>query len=700
MTNSLFLDHDRKNKLTFEKIAMPVRLSESPDNWQREIAGEIYKQLPFLGDYAVNVMLDRVEPQRGYAMGSVEVSNRSMSPEPDQQKLPRVRIPIIVKDRLMAPLDTFMDDGGVYPLTESRLREKLFRTETFEISERKPTDKSMMDQLYPPFRTNHGMGSSGSDMIGKYAHDAEAARRSAVARTKAEAAANPTYYGDGGKEAAVGGSLVEAISNTVSEKQAEDFLKQITSDEALTLQFSNNETLQKLAFRILSRQSPSVEKRAEALLESIKPTVVQFQKLASGNFLVKWANAGAFAPQSMEVSPGDANAMAGQDLSKMKPGQATTFGAEKAQAVSIVGGMTRVTEPGLYKALSVDGNQEIVGHVLPIIDLKMQPLELLLFASPKGYSVQDDIAGTRLPDQGAPPSGPIHQAQGDGAVIFASPENPSAFRALPPMTVQNTAQTPDGSFELHGTDAFGQQLTMVLAPGLQAVQEMGEGQYAVPAEAQWLPLTNLMMLSTTEDSENVGASQKMPSTVEVGSTGQGEFNMDGMPLSKVASSQKGFLKTADAVFLLTSMGLEPEVAEGVLKVAEERRVSFEKVKIAGLRNIVPIATLRAQMTKEAMPEIANFPYELRKNLIKEASVLDDADTADKVLATNFINPENVNMFSKYLPDFDQASMKLAEMLVAARLGLKPIDEGAVERAMHGVEEVIEGLKLLRQKQTA
>jgi len=71
-----------------------------------------------------------------------------------------------------------------------------------------------------------------------------------------------------------------------------------------------------------------------------------------------------------------------------------------------------------------------------------------------------------------------------------------------------------------------------------------------------------------------------------------------------------------------------------------------------------------------------------------------------VLATNFINPENINMFSKYLPDFDQAAMKLAEMLLAARLGLKPIDEGAVERAMHGLEDVIEGLKLLRQKQTA
>lgn len=691
MTMNLFLDKDRDNKLHFEKIAMPVRLSESPDNWQREIAGEVYKQLPYLGDYAVNVLLDRVDPTRGFAMGSVQVSNKSKAPAPDQKELPRVRIPIIVKDRLMASLDVFMDGNGVLPLTESRLREKLFRTDTFELSDRKPSDKSMMDQLYPPFRSGNGMGAGGFDAISKQANAAESGRRSAIARMKAEASANPDYV-TGSKEA----SLIEAIAPTITEKQAQSFLNELTENKALTLQASLNPSFQKMAFTILGTPRQDSTKTAEVLLEVIQPTVVQFQKLASGNFLVKWANADAFAPQSMQVPPADANAMAGQDLTKMQPGQTATFGTEKAKATSIIGGMTKVKDPGLYKVLTVNDNQEMVGHILPIIDLKMQPLDLLLFAGPKGYSVQDDIAGTRLPDQGAPPAGPIQEAQGDGALIFSSPDNPSAFRALPPMTVQNSAQTPDGTFELHGTDQYGQQITLVIAPGLQAVQQMGESEYAVPAEAQWLPLNNLIMLASAEDSDSIAAAQKSPSTVEIGSTGIGEFNMDGMPLAKTAKADRSFLKTAEATFLLVSMGLEPSVAEGVLKVAQSR--TSEKVKIAGLRSITPLASLRNQMIKKAMPEIANFPYHLRKDLVKEASVLDDADTADKVLATNFLNPDNINTFSKYLPDFDQTVGKLAEMLIAARLGLKPIDEGAVERAMHGIEDVIEGLKLLQQKQ--
>jgi hypothetical protein len=86
--------------------------------------------------------------------------------------------------------------------------------------------------------------------------------------------------------------------------------------------------------------------------------------------------------------------------------------------------------------------------------------------------------------------------------------------------------------------------------------------------------------------------------------------------------------------------------------------------------------------------------------VKEASAIDDADTTDKVLAMNFINPENIETFAKYLPELDQAAKKLAELLIGVRLGIGSVDEGAVERAMKGLERVIEGLKLLQQKVSA
>ena len=65
---------------------------------------------------------------------------------------------------------------------------------------------------------------------------------------------------------------------------------------------------------------------------------------------------------------------------------------------------------------------------------------------------------------------------------------------------------------------------------------------------------------------------------------------------------------------------------------------------------------------------------------------------------NFLNPENVSIFAGYLPELDGASQKLAEMLVATRMGMNQVDEGAVERAMKNLEEVIQGLKALQQKE--
>src|SRR4051812_49933167 len=126
---ALFLDQDLHP--VFEKLSASVKLSDNPDNWQREIASEVFKQLPYLADFAVNVVLDRVDPQRGYAFGSAEVSNQTDSPLPDQPES-SVHIPIIVRDRMMQPLDVMLDGKEAIPLNERRLREKLFRTDAFE----------------------------------------------------------------------------------------------------------------------------------------------------------------------------------------------------------------------------------------------------------------------------------------------------------------------------------------------------------------------------------------------------------------------------------------------------------------------------------------------------------------------------------------------------------------------------------------
>lgn len=708
MSSPLFLD--KTIKPTFQKIAMPVRLSESPEAWQRDIAGEIYKQLPYIGEYAVNVILDRVEAQRGYGFGSAHISNRTEAPMQQQEEMPSVRIPIVIRDYLMSPLDVFMDNAGVYPLTESRLREKLFRPETMEMSTRKPSDRNLSDQLYPPMRSNYGMNSMTGGDMGKMANDAEAARRAYISRMRSEAAANNTHIA--GEKCA---TLLETIAPTIGERAVTDFIDKIANDRELALLAVQNETFQKLAMTIATASSAPVEKTASALVDSIKPTIVQFEKLASGDVRVKWANAQAFAPQEDVVSPQTAAGM-GADTASMKPGDTVTVSSEKAQKQSLDEPVyVKVEQFGKYCVKDADSNGEHCGWVIPVVDLENHPLEFFVFLSGNAgpmfaqgetapptapgntptqvWAAQDEIAGK--PQGGnneefaAEVLGQPSQPQGSG--MFVSPQGQCC---LLPMTIQNGMQG-----GLMGETMFGEPVTLQMVPGLQRVEMMGEGVYGIPAELQWVPLPGdpVFLAKSPLDVQNTQEAQQAPNQMQVGATGQGEFSLQGQPLAKVAKDQRTFVKRAQAEFLLVAAGLSPADAKATLDKAER---SDNWVKCAG-RAITPLAHLHRDMVKQAQSYIEGLNLDdLRQDLIKEATIIEDSDTADKVLSMNFINPENIGMFAKFLPELDGAAKKLAELLLGVRLGIGSVDEGAVERAMKGLEVVIEGLKMLQQKATA
>lgn len=709
----LFLD--RIHKPTFQKLAMPVRLSQSPETWQRDIAGEIYKQLPYIGDYAVNVILDRVDAQRGYGFGSIHVSNKTDAPMPDQEDQVSVRIPVIIRDYMMAPLDVFMDGEGVYPLTETRLREKLFRPEPLELSTRKPTDKGLVDQLYPPMRSNYGMGALGGDAagggMGKYANEAEMARRSRIAQMHAEANANPIHIA-GIKSA----SLIEAIANTLSEQDKDQLVYKIANDTQLKVAALKNLSFQKLAMVIASAKPPNIIKTAEALVDSIKPNVVQFEKLATGEFRVKWANSNAFAPQEGVVPAKDASQMAGGDLSQMQPGSTVTLSSEKAKKQSLNEPVyVKIDHFGKYCVQDMNSNQELSGWVIPIVDLEMQPMEMYVFidpgsgmgdptvqingGNPGSWSVQDEIAGK--PDTGTAEinSSLLEANQGaqpQGTGFFFSPEGQCC---LLPMTIQTGMQDPNGTAGLMGETMFGEPVQLQRVSGLQQVQMVSEGVYGIPDNLMWISLPGepTFLAKDPLDIETTQQAQQAPNQVQIGSTGQNEFSMQGQPLAKVAQDKKQFIKRAQAEFLLVAMGVDPIETRSLLKKAES---SASWVNCTVARPLVSLASVHAEMIKKATRTLLDFPYHLRQDLIKEASVIDDADTTDKVLAMNFINPENIDTFSKYLPELDEASKKLAELLIGVRLGVGSVDEGAVERAMKGLEAVIDGLKLLQQKTTA
>ena len=656
-TTPLFLDDDAK--ISFEKLGMSIKLSDNVDNWQREISSEIYKHLPYLDEYSVNVLLQRVSPERGYAFGSAQIMAKKDTP---QKEGPTALIPLIVADRLLKPMDVFMFEGKAYPLSEDRLRDALFDGRTFETSGRKPVDQGMADQLHPPTRTNYGSGggvttgaAAGGAGFGKFA------------------------------------SLCEAIAPTISDADADALVEKIASDHQLKAALNTNEAFCKLAKTMVSGERVSAVKTASVLVQSIKPTVVQFTKLADGNFKVKWANAEAFAPQEQTATPQEAGEMAGSDqMQGMEPDQSVTVGTGAAEKSLDEPVPAEVKEFGQYQVQSEDG-QTKTGWVIPTIDFDMNDMPLMLFTDGESYSLQDEVVGIRMGDsaEGIPEGAP----QGDGAFFHVKPDGKVV--ATLPITIKNQSQGPDGGLTHMCETAMGEEIQLTVTPGLQQIQPMGEGSYGIPDTMRFTPLTQAVHLTQTpEMAGQIKEARLNPRRGYIASTGEGEYHLRGMPFSKLASDQTHWLNKNAAEFLLVSAGMTQPAARVKLAEADGGNLA----SLDGLNTIIPLSDIHRESIKEASVMLQDYPEAFSRDTVKIAAALEDSETADKILAMNFLNPQNVAIFASYLPQLDESAQKLAEMLMAARMGMGQLDEGSLERAMKNLEEVIQSLKGLEQKQ--
>jgi len=715
-TSNLFLD----GTLHFEgeeKLAgMLTRMGDNIDNWPQELTQEAYKQCPYLSDFESNVILDKVDEQKGFAYGSIEIRPKSSMTQEEQHtsQLDKVHIPIVIKENMLSPLDVFIHGKAFQNLTEGRLRSALFRPETMDAARTRPYDPSMVHDLQPPIRAGYGGFGSGGVKMGS-----------------AEMESIP---------------LLPQLHGRVKPSHVERIKEACTDLTLQTYITSGNEGVL-AAFNSALQLTPTDRtKTASVLRDAIPPRVVQFQKLANGNVLVKWANPEMYAPESEEMDPGMAGELSGEeDLSGMLEGDGTMTASPDAPVKETMEAEEiRVADSfGLWKVQDSQGN-EMIGWVFPkLLSMKMQPLPLSLFTNGSQHCVQEHIAGEIAGKSTDLPKG---QPRGYGCLYFVDHGTAKAFV---PMNVGSTARGPDGLVRFMATDDLGEQCNFYFSEDLKTVVQTGEGEYGVPAHVKWMSLrgkcelvaepmafhktaglTEKQLRLNKERNEKakserpkilakMKAEGRKPSRLEnihgrtpgeqeafgkkasrfVGSAelvgDKDVFTWRGPAVAKLASSQTKFINRADAEFLGVAMGLDPSFCkESLTKAAGGELMSF-----LGLKMITPIrekmaaaqATVREELSK-LDPPIHNY------FLAKEAAVLEDALTADKILGLGFLNAENISTFVDMLPQLETTASTLAEMLIAVRLGLKDIPEVAVERMLSAIEDVIRGLRSLQQKE--
>lgn len=659
MEQSLFID----STLTFEKVAAEAALPEDPNVWPNEILQELYRQVPYISDFDPHVVMDRVDAERGFAFGHVEVVNKSeiqRGVDPQAQAaagIKQARIPIIVKNRKLQPFDILVtEDSKMLPLTETRLRQAVFRPQAFDVTSQTPGDMSMIGQLYPPYRQNYGFGGGGATMgVGM------------------------------GKQ---GSALLSAILPTIHPKDYSGLFDKLASQQ-LQAAYVANAPGTAPALVTLSKYVPLDEMKIAASIYGDAPAdVVQVAHIDDG-YAVKRANHNMWAPFTEAWDRGRVVRAFGEkvalaaDLNGSVTMAEGTMGAEMPEADT----PDLIKEFGVYKVQDEKG-RHLIGYVFPnLIDTDGQALPICLFTNGSQAAVQGEIAGVNI---------------GGGASLFEGhPRGHGAFyQVLPngraqctiPLTIQ-ASLTDQGEESMSAETYDGRPVTVLIQPNIEVVTEGGDGHMLIPTSMRWLPLSEAETVTLVEDPtgfQKAASAKSSIFSVEIRSGGEDSFSISGLPLEKVAYEDKNFLDFDKALFLLAGLGVEPSFGVTKLSMAYG---SHSPVEVATSRALTPASEQIARSEKRASALDA-LVRELRVDLVKEAAIIPDPVAVDTVLSLGFINPENLQTFISYLPKIDESQSKLCELLVAARLGMRDLPVSALEKAIRATEEVIDGLHVI------
>lgn len=170
MSKNLFLPEVDPHAF-FEKQASIGKVPDDEKNWPSYILSMLHEQLPFLSNFSVNIMIQRMEPEAGFAFGYALILGKSDPRVSTESKNVEngIKIPIIVADRQLQPFHTFEINGKVMPLTPERVEAAMMNPTMFDGPATRPaTQKSLVDQLYPPYQQRQGFGltNTGTNMGG------------------------------------------------------------------------------------------------------------------------------------------------------------------------------------------------------------------------------------------------------------------------------------------------------------------------------------------------------------------------------------------------------------------------------------------------------------------------------------------------------------------------------------------------------
>lgn len=642
-----------------EKRASATRLEKDPEEWPGEIVSEAYRQLPYIAAFETDLEMQRVDGARGYAVGRLLVYPAKLQKEAAAQQKRLVALPVIVRDREMAPLDVYQHQEGWHPLVEQRVQEILHTPATFS----------------RPAPVGTFQGTDLSSQIDPGAMDRYAAQ---------------PYE----KTA----SVFQAALGTFRAEDTEAFKARLREDTTLRVAYTSVPDLRAATEALVGHKEVTASALRSRRAAETPPTVVQFVEDGTG-YIMKSANHKAFKATAQRVTRFDAEKVLTKEaMQRLKARGRVTFvvdpvvngeGVEKtAQEVNRVGAWS-----------TWSGDRQLHGIAIPaMVSLDGQALDLQLFAGAGDHAMQEKVAGVFEGDVVLPEARPM----GEGVFVY---QRGAMGVATEPIVIQSrvTVGEKEKTAEYHGyRSTTGQRVVIEVVPGLKKIASAGPGRYAIPDTLRFLPLNGaLVEVAATPDLAETFELDKLAasSSVQLHCNSGGAYWVTG----ENAEAFRGCSFDAERVeFALGALGVHEKQARGFMeKAASDGRVAIPRTRLVGTEDAVK----EAMMVKVAAA-FHKVPA-LRVDLVREAAALAipsgkekvaaEKETVDAVLSLGFITPENVAVYIDYIPELEKVSGKLAEILVASRLGMDTVKENAARNALTQLSTVIDGLQTMQQQ---
>lgn len=654
------------NTKSMIKVSGKIPMGGNSEMWSNEALAALYKQHPYLGANEVNLQIDAHEPNLGAMIGSFIVTPPGSIRTTDNQAAgsgyntqidpaaKSLRIPVVINAGKLSGFDVFVSsDGKFRPLNEERFNAASAEDPTY----------------YAASPADLAGGGGGGGMT-------------------PDVPTEGPMYGRRSAQGA-GATKLASLMRGVGAEDVNRFADSLPTDAET--QAAVGRVPQLVATMIKMAGLVTVPR-----LKVVAPTGFVMTKCAGGFEALSFCKTSGFTSATLPNSAGlSIPDLALQEL--MTPGGVVVVndggpGLEISQAVAA----EEIVDFGAYAVMTKSASLVDAVVFTDVRRVSGEKTGLKIAVSMSGATLQQDVVGVKLAHLVAPPISSISESSANGPGFFIVNDYVTT-----PVVVRSRISSPLGDSYMYQDDMG--------VPGLlkkanvNTVTHIRGNDYLVPMNTRFVSTTTgVKLVDSISSYTKLASVANSDRTMSVYFTDR-SYALRGSGSADISDDDKNGLTKKAAAAVLVSLGGTAESINSVLDTARAlgscEFVHPEVVAVTARTKTASadLSYLRVNLLPD-MIEILNMPGTHGSPILEKlAQSIAAQDSIDSILALNFVNSDNVAGFVDLIPEYEQVVQRLAELLMAARIGLPDVPESAVESAMKNLDRVLTGLSALADK---